>query len=120
MKKPKTYVEHRPWGTFEQFTLNERTTVKIITVKPRQELSLQYHFKRREFWRVLAGHPTVTVGKKKRRANVGDEFYVPTRTAHRLGNSSKKTLAAVLEISFGTFRESDIVRLEDQYGRIKR
>ena len=31
----------KPWGGFEQFTLNEISTVKILTIKPGQTFSLQ-------------------------------------------------------------------------------
>ena len=40
-------VVERPWGRFEQFTLNEPTTVKTITVEPGHRLSLQRHEHRR-------------------------------------------------------------------------
>ena len=46
----KKYKEKRPWGGFEQFTINEKSTVKILTLLPRQKFSLQYHKKRKEFW----------------------------------------------------------------------
>jgi mannose-6-phosphate isomerase-like protein (cupin superfamily) len=49
--------EQRPWGSFRRFTENEISTVKIITVNADQELSLQYHKNRDEFWKVLAGNP---------------------------------------------------------------
>ena len=38
----------RPWGNFKRFALNEKCTVKILTVKPHQELSLQKHEKRKD------------------------------------------------------------------------
>ncbi len=40
------YEEERPWGVFRKFTDNKPSTVKIITVKPNEELSLQSHNKR--------------------------------------------------------------------------
>ena len=43
--------EVRPWGNFERFTLNEQSTVKIITVNPGEAFSLQVHGHREEFWR---------------------------------------------------------------------
>ena len=39
--------DERPWGAFERFTLNEPSTVKIITVNAGQTLSLQRHEHRR-------------------------------------------------------------------------
>ena len=55
MNKIDKYTEDRPWGKFEQFTKNEQTTVKIITVNPDAPLSLQKHAKRKEFWRIISG-----------------------------------------------------------------
>jgi len=42
-------IEERPWGNFERFTLNEKTTVKIITVNAGESISLQTHENRDEF-----------------------------------------------------------------------
>jgi mannose-6-phosphate isomerase len=111
-------TEKRPWGEFIQFTLNEPTTVKLIVVKPGQELSLQYHHKRRELWKIIAGQPIITVGEKVIEARTGDEIDVPQGAKHRI--KSQDTEVQILEISFGEFDEDDIVRLEDKYGRVKK
>ena len=109
------YTEEKPWGSFEQFTFNEQSTVKLIHVNPHQQLSLQYHKNREEFWRVLEGDPTITIGEKKYHAKKGDEFFIPKSTNHRIkANESNVT---ILEISLGTFDENDIVRIEDIYNR---
>jgi mannose-6-phosphate isomerase-like protein (cupin superfamily) len=105
----------KPWGKFIQFTLNEPTTVKLIIVNPGEELSLQTHQKRKEFWFIVAGKPIITVGETITEANVGDEFTVPQATQHRI-KAQDKTVQ-FLEISYGQFDEEDIVRLEDNYGR---
>jgi mannose-6-phosphate isomerase len=106
----------RPWGSFTQFTHNEPTTVKIITVSPGQQLSLQYHTKRSEFWRILAGKPLITIDESTIEAKVGDEFTVPLQSKHRIAAQGEEV--QILEVSFGTFDEDDIVRLEDKYGRV--
>ena len=113
MKPP--YREERPWGKFEQFTHNEQTTVKIISVNPNEELSLQYHDKRDEFWRVLDGNPILVIGDELVRAEPGDEFFVPRGINHRI--MSEETPVHILEIAFGEFDEQDIVRLNDKYHR---
>ncbi|MAH07580.1 mannose-6-phosphate isomerase [Candidatus Pacearchaeota archaeon] len=106
----------RPWGEFKQFTLNEKSTVKILIVKPKQVLSLQYHKKRREFWKVLEGPAKIVIGNKTLRGKKGDEFNIPVKKKHRLGAYNK--IVKVLEISFGIFDEKDEVKLEDKYGRV--
>lgn len=109
--------DKRPWGGEEILTMNEKTTVKILTVNPGQRCSLQYHKHRKEFWEVIEGELTLEIGDKKIDAKVGDKFEVEPLTKHRLGGKDKQ--ARILEISFGKFDEKDITRLEDDYGRIK-
>jgi mannose-6-phosphate isomerase len=109
-----TTVE-RPWGEFRQFIHDAPSTVKILTVKAGEEFSLQTHEKRDEFWRVIQGEGTITVGDKEFDAKEDYEFRVPKETKHRIkgGPSGIK----VLEISTGEFDEGDIKRYEDKYGR---
>ncbi|MGO1167057.1 MAG: phosphomannose isomerase type II C-terminal cupin domain [Janibacter sp.] len=110
------FVSERPWGRFEQFTLNEPTTVKIVTVEPGHRLSLQTHEHRGEFWQVLDGPLDVTVGDDSWAAQTGDKVWVAPGTTHRMGNSGDAS-ARVLEIGYGDFDEGDIVRLQDDYRR---
>ncbi len=105
-----------PWGLNERFTLNEETTVKILTLYPGQRPSLQYHFKRKEFWKLLDNPAKITIGNKVIKAKKGDEFTVPKKTKHRIQAYSKPV--RILEISFGKFDEKDIVTLGDDYKRI--
>lgn len=109
------YQEERPWGFFRRFTNNIVSTVKIIVVRPNEELSLQSHNKREEFWRVLKGKGIFDVGGEKHNVEVGNEEYIPVQTKHKIiaGDEGLE----VLEISLGDFDENDIVRYEDKYGR---
>tara|TARA_Y100000310_G_scaffold327248_1_gene393288 strand:+ start:42 stop:374 length:333 start_codon:yes stop_codon:yes gene_type:complete len=104
----------RPWGDFKQFILNKKCTVKILTVKPNQILSLQKHKKRKENWYFLtSGY--AQVGKKKISVKKGKLVTIGKGVAHRL--FAKKQKVEVLEIAEGFFDEHDEVRLEDKYGR---
>ncbi|MEO9870584.1 CBS domain-containing protein [Ekhidna sp.] len=114
-KIPKKYTEERPWGNFEQFCENRLCTVKLINVNPNEELSLQYHRNRNEFWRVVKGKGKVVIGKQELDANVDDEFSVPAKTKHRI--ITQEFSLQILEISYGLFDEKDIVRLIDKYHR---
>jgi mannose-6-phosphate isomerase-like protein (cupin superfamily) len=105
----------RPWGKFERFTLNQKSTVKIITVNEGEAFSLQTHEHRDEFWYVIKGSGTIRVGDTDKEAHDGDSFSIPRHTAHRAtGGLHGLTL---LEVAFGDFEETDIHRLEDKYGR---
>ncbi len=112
----KTYKEDRPWGNFERFTDNSLSTVKIITVNANQKLSLQSHTKRAEFWKVVGGSGIFQIGDERHNVSAGDEHNINIGEKHRMeaGNDG----LVVLEIATGTFEENDIVRYEDDYGRI--
>lgn len=108
-------IEKRPWGEFLQFTLNEVSTVKILKVKSGEELSLQYHNDRSEFWRVLKGNPTVLIGESTVRGIEGDEFFIEPKTNHQI--IAKENDVEILEIATGNFDENDIIRISDKYER---
>lgn len=112
---PNAQKDNRPWGNFERFTLNETSTVKIITVNPNQSLSLQRHQNREEYWRILSGNGYATVDEDRRPVSAGDNIFIPRQGKHRI--ESGDTMLVFLEIAFGTFDENDIERLEDKYGR---
>jgi mannose-6-phosphate isomerase len=104
----------RPWGDFEEFVLNKKCTVKILTIKPRQRLSLQYHNHREEMWYFL-DKAIVQIGKKKIKVKEGSIIKIKPKVLHRaiaLNNKVK-----FLEVSLGKFSEKDEVKLEDKYGR---
>jgi mannose-6-phosphate isomerase-like protein (cupin superfamily) len=105
----------RPWGFFERFTLNEESTVKIITVNAHEAFSLQTHEHRQEFWRVINGSGVITVGEERHDATVGNSFFIDKQVVHRA--EAGPDGLQLLEIAFGDFDEQDITRLEDKYGR---
>lgn len=105
----------KPWGSFERFTLNQKTTVKILKINKNSKLSLQYHKNRFEFWKILFGFGKVVLGNKIIDAKKGDEFEIPPNTLHRIITADSEL--EWLEIAFGEFDENDIVRIADDYGR---
>lgn len=106
----------KPWGNFEQFCHNEKVTVKILNVNPNEELSLQYHHNRDEFWKVIKGTGSIIIGDKIHIGSVGDEFFINKEIRHQIKTSNSSL--SILEISYGNFDENDIVRIEDKYNRI--
>ncbi|HVW71578.1 MAG TPA: phosphomannose isomerase type II C-terminal cupin domain [Candidatus Paceibacterota bacterium] len=114
---PLSHREHedRPWGSFDRFTLNEQSTVKIVRVDAGMRLSLQKHKHRSEFWRVIEGMGTAIVDQQERVIVPGDEVVIPVGATHRLIGGPKGV--TVLEIAFGEFDENDIERIEDDFDR---
>ena len=116
MKSPEPIREERPWGEELWISHDQPSMVKILKVKPHEELSLQYHHNRDEFWHVLSGNGLAEIGAEKFVLKSGSEHFVPRETKHRLIGGDETLV--VLELAFSDFDEKDIVRIEDKYGRV--
>jgi len=100
---------------FERFTINERSTVKLVYLDGNKRLSLQYHNNRAEFWKVISGPVKVQLDKDTKMLQTGESISIPEKVIHRLIGAG--TDAVILEISTGEFDENDIIRLDDDYKR---
>ena len=112
---PKVY---RPWGSYEGLACGARFQVKRIVVNPGAALSLQKHHHRAEHWVVVGGTAEVRVGEETRLLTENESVYIPLGAVHRLKNPGKLPLT-IVEIQSGAYLgEDDIVRIEDEYGRL--
>ena len=110
----------RPWGTWEVLDAGESFCVKKIIVNPGAILSLQLHHFRAEHWIIAAGEAMVVLGDDNLYRKSNDAVYIPAETKHRIKNTSAHTPLVFIEIQTGEkLDESDIVRFEDNYGRLK-
>lgn len=109
------YSESRPWGRFEKFHQNKLCTVKLIYVNAHSRLSLQYHNRRLEFWKVVKGSAVVELEGKTIILTEGETLSIPQQARHRL--AALDSDCVILEIAYGKFDENDIVRIEDDYQR---
>jgi mannose-6-phosphate isomerase len=109
---------HRPWGYYIILADEDDHKVKRIVVKPQKRLSLQLHHQRSEHWYMISGEAEVTLGEQILRLTGGEVVDIPVETAHRVMNPGADNLVFI-EIQTGTyFEEDDIVRLEDDFGRM--
>jgi mannose-1-phosphate guanylyltransferase/mannose-6-phosphate isomerase len=109
---------HRPWGSFETVDRGDRFQTKRIIVKPGGKLSLQMHHQRSEHWIVVNGTARVTIDGHVSLLQENQSTYVPAGAVHRLENPGKIPLH-LIEVQCGPYLgEDDIVRLEDEYGRL--
>ena len=92
-----------------------KVTGKILQVEPRSRLSLQKHRNRREEWLCLSGSAEVQIGQESFKMGVGDWARVKRNQLHRIYSVGG---AEILEVSVGKFSEDDIIRMEDDYGRV--
>jgi mannose-6-phosphate isomerase len=113
-------IEHadRPWGAYTVLAEAEDFKVKTLEVQPGQRLSYQKHSRRSEHWFVVGGEGVVTLDGNSIDVRRGDAVDVPAGAAHRIQNTGSVPLVFV-EVQHGDyFGEDDIVRLDDDYGRV--
>jgi len=111
-------MELKPWGSYTNLLEEEYTKVKKIVIKPGESPSYQYHFKRSEVWIIVKGEAEVKIDDVVMQYKVGDIIRIPVEAAHQVKNIGEDELVFV-EVQLGEyFGEDDIVRLEDNYGRV--
>ncbi len=113
----------KPWGFELIFANTEKYVGKILNVNVGQSLSLQYHKEKDETIYIQEGSikfehyfegedPVIT------ELRVGQAFHIMPGMRHRMtaisGDSNR--CARILEVS--TPQLDDVVRLEDNYGRV--
>ena len=112
----------RPWGWYESVTSVSAPIkgikLKRIGVLPGQQISLQKHQHRREHWVVLQGVARVTLEDQVFDLQPGEHCDIAIGQVHRLANQTD-ALVEILEVQIGDYlSEDDIIRLQDDYGRV--
>jgi mannose-6-phosphate isomerase-like protein (cupin superfamily) len=136
----------RPWGGF--FVINEgqaqnfaqnffpgigindlkisgKLSPKILMVQPQKRLSWQYHHRRAEIWRLIAGEAGVVTSKsdlegKVQALQVGEVIRLDRGQRHRLvGLNNWGMISEIWQHTDERLPsdENDIVRLQDDFGR---
>ncbi len=115
----KKNVFHRPWGNYVNLYNGKEFLIKQLYVKPKGILSLQKHHHRAEHWVVTQGKPKITLNKKYFTMKPYESIFIPLGAVHRIENPYKKPVK-IIEAQVGSIlKETDIVRYQDIYGRIK-
>ena len=107
----------KPWGWELVWAEAEDYVGKLLFVRAGESLSLQYHEVKDESWLVQEGRARLELGEVGGDLEVfeiapGDTYRFRPRTVHRV-TAVEDTL--VIEVS--TNHLTDVVRLEDRYGR---
>lgn len=114
-------IFQRPWGFYKTTVLNEYFQSKVISVKPGQRLSLQSHNHREEHWIIAHGNGQIQIDQSFIDVKCGNSLFIPKGAKHRIINTDKKENLIITEVQIGDyFGEDDIIRYEDDYGRIKK
>ncbi len=140
--------EHKPWGAYyrladenaEQFvqeyfpgrTADElgkggSLSPKFLIFEPGKKLSLQYHERRAEIWRVISGTLIAAISESDEEGEwkkfvAGEELAYDALVRHRAGAPEGEEWCVVAEVWQHTdienpTNEEDIVRLADDFGR---
>ncbi len=141
-----SFDDQRPWGGFfvidesealefiekffptlssEDFKGFDKLSPKILVVAPGKRLSWQYHYRRAEIWKVLAGPVGVIVSTTNEESPVaelkkGDVIDLEREQRHRLvGLDSWGVMAEIWKHTDpnNPSDEDDIVRVQDDFGR---
>ena len=137
------YDFNRPWGGFllidesqsqdfinafiaqENLKIEGRLSPKILIVNPNSRLSWQFHYRRKEIWRVYKNSVGIIRSMDNNQnemeiLNEGDIIKFQTEERHRLVGLSNFGVVAEIWIhtdSNNPSDEQDIVRLQDDYSR---
>jgi len=115
----KKNVYYRPWGRYANLFEGKGFLIKELFVKPKGILSLQKHHHRSEHWLVTEGTPKITLNKDSFSKKQNDHIFIPLEAIHRIQNPGNKPVK-IIEAQVGSIlKESDIVRYQDVYGRVK-
>lgn len=122
MEKPET----KPWGHYENLASGVGWHLKKIVLNPGKRTSLQSHELRSEMWFVAEGELLVEIWSndwdmRTRKLEANDYQYFTTETVtkgqkHRMTCLGDKP-CVIIEIMKGEYKEDDIKRFSDDYGR---
>jgi mannose-1-phosphate guanylyltransferase/mannose-6-phosphate isomerase len=112
-------IYYRPWGSYTNLFEGKEFLIKELYVKPKGILSLQKHHHRAEHWLVTKGNPKITLNKISFIKKPNEHIFIPLEAIHRIQNPGKKPVK-IIEAQVGSIlSETDIVRYQDIYGRVK-
>jgi mannose-6-phosphate isomerase len=110
---------------FETLKITDKLSPKILVVAPSMRLSWQYHFRRAEIWKSIAGTCGVVTSENDNEGQLTilkptDKIILQKGERHRLiGLESWGIVAEIWQHTDAAnpSDESDIVRLQDDFGR---
>ena len=107
----------KPWGHEQLWALNQHYAGKFLHINEGESLSLQYHEVKDETIHVLVGKLRLRIGPsasslETRDLLPGETCPIPPGTVHQMEALENCIIAEV-----STPQLTDVVRLEDRYGR---
>ena len=106
----------KPWGFEQILEKNKKYLLKKLYMKKNHRCSLQYHNKKKETIYVISGKLKILTGKSQNKLkskifNKGSSITIKPKIIHRM--------QAINCCILYTPQNSDVVRLSDDYRRVK-
>lgn len=112
-------TDYRPWGSYTVLETGPRFKIKRLEIKPKTSISLQLHHHRNEHWIVVSGMAEVTCNGETFFVDTNQSTYIKAGHKHRVANRGLIDLV-IIEVQSGEYLgEDDIVRFDDDYGRLE-
>ncbi|WP_455735332.1 cupin [Caproiciproducens sp.] len=111
-------IMEKPWGTEELIAQNDHYIIRKLTIRTGQAVSLQYHKEKIETLYVLSGTATYyrqRPGEEMTETVVGPGDIIEN---HPYELHRERAIEDFVFIEVSTPQMEDIVRVEDDYGRI--
>jgi mannose-6-phosphate isomerase len=111
----------KPWGSELVFAeLDDIYAGKLIRVRAGESLSLQFHKEKIETICVVSGRAAIDFGSDQQslesaRLGAGETIHIPAGALHRI-TALEDLVFAEVSTAYSGWR-TDVVRLEDRYGR---
>ncbi len=100
-------IVRKVWGSEDWLTCNEHYVVKRLNIQSGENISLQYHAKKDEFWYVLEGSGLMYMNGYKSSVRSGDYIRIKPGDIHTI-----KAIDGELKIlETSTTQVSDVVRI---------
>ncbi|MBK8293068.1 MAG: phosphoheptose isomerase [Flammeovirgaceae bacterium] len=114
-----------PEVEFGSLKISAKLSPKILVVEPTKRLSWQYHFRRAEIWKLIAGTSGVAISEtdiqgEVQQMQMGEIIRLKQGQRHRLvGLDGWGVVAEIWQHTDASnpSDESDIIRLQDDFGR---
>lgn len=104
----------KPWGYEEILAKTDTYVMKKIVINEGCRISLQLHKKKTETWYIASGEGLIYLGNRIYLAEAGNYYHLPNKLKHRAGAVTGNLV--IIEAS--TPELDDVIRLEDDYGRL--
>ena len=114
MRCNRVKVVGKPWGRELWLAVEGEYAGKILEVRGGCRLSLQHHVRKKESMFVLSGSVKLFVDGKDLILKEGDSVTIEPGEVHRL-----EALSDARVVEFSTPELDDVVRHEDDYGRLE-